>query len=113
MSKYFSLLRALGTESRSIVSAVLIDSSLIIILGGIIGGITGTILTMLAFQMPLNYLGLSSQVSWDFLPLVFSVPVTLILVLVTIAILSALIITYVIIQRKLVANIANDIQHSE
>lgn len=113
MSKHFSLLRALGTDARSIISSVLIDSSLSVILGGIIGGLTGIVLTFLTFQMPLNYLGLSNEVTWDYLPLVLSIPVPLLIALTTIAIVSSLLISLVIIRRKLETNIADDIQHSE
>ncbi|MFX1483547.1 MAG: FtsX-like permease family protein [Promethearchaeota archaeon] len=113
MSKHFSLLRALGTESRSIIGSVLIDSVATVLMGGIIGCVTGLILTILAFQMPLNYLGLSTEVLWETLPLELSVPVALLASLVITAILASLFISYVIIRRKLVSNIAEDIQHSE
>ncbi|MFW9870410.1 MAG: hypothetical protein ACFFEL_12360, partial [Candidatus Thorarchaeota archaeon] len=76
-------------------------------------GLTGIVLTFLTFQMPLNYLGLSNEVTWDYLPLVLSIPVPLLIALTTIAIVSSLLISLVIIRRKLETNIADDIQHSE
>ncbi|TFH06456.1 MAG: ABC transporter permease [Candidatus Thorarchaeota archaeon] len=113
MRKHFSLLRALGTQPPSIVKVVLIDSTIGVILGAIVGSIVGILLTYIILRVPLTYLGLSTSVTWEGLPLVISVPIPLIIGIVSIAIIFSLLATYGVTRRGLQSNIANDIQHSE
>lgn len=113
MRKQFSLLRALGTQANVIVTSVMIDSIIAVILGVLIGGLIGVILTLLVFRMPLMYLGLSSSVVWDSLPVRVSIPFQLIFAITLSALAFSLIATYYIIRRNLQSNIANDIQHNE
>ena len=113
MRKHYSLLRALGTQPPSIVRVVLIDATIGVVLGAIVGGIVGTILTFIVLQLPLTYLGLSTTVSWDRLPLMISIPYPLILGIASLAIVFSLAATYGVIRRGLQSNIAEDIQHAE
>lgn len=113
MKKHFSLLRALGTQPVSILGAVLTDSVIGVLLGAIVGGSIGTILTFIIMRVPLTYLGLSTEVSWDRLPLSLSIPIPLVVGILGISIVASLIATYLIVRRGLKSNIANDIQHSE
>ncbi len=113
MRKHFSLLRALGTQSKTIIIAVLMDSTIAVLLGAVLGGVIGLILTLLVLRMPLTYLGLSTSVVWDRLPMTLSVPIELLSEVVLIAIVFSLIATYYLIRRSLQTNIASDIQHSQ
>ncbi len=113
MRRQFSLLRALGTQAKVIITSVMIDSIVAVLLGALIGSLIGVILTLLVFKMPLTFLGLSSSVVWDRLPLMISFPIQLISGLIIIAIGFSLFATFFIIKRNLQTNIANDIQHSE
>jgi len=113
MRKHYSLLRALGTQPPAIVRVVLIDATIGVALGAIVGGTVGTILTYIVLQLPLTYLGLSTAVSWDRLPLLIAIPIPLIIGIVALAIIFSLTTTYAIIRRGLQSNIAEDIQHAE
>ncbi|MHA1633296.1 MAG: hypothetical protein ACTSW8_01400 [Candidatus Thorarchaeota archaeon] len=113
LRKHFSLLRALGVQPPSIIKVVLIDSTIGVVLGAFMGSLVGVLLTFIILRVPLTYLGLSTAVAWEGLPLLLSVPVSLILGVVSIAIIFSLLATYVVIRRGLQSNIANDIQHSE
>jgi hypothetical protein len=83
------------------------------VLGAIIGSIVGTLLTYIILRVPLTYLGLSTAVAWEGLPLMISIPTVLIIGMISMAIFFSLLATYVVIKRGLQSNIANDIQHSE
>lgn len=113
LRKHFSLLRALGTQPPAIIKVVLIDSTIGVILGAFAGSLVGVLLTAIILEVPLTYLGLSTSVAWDGLPLTLSVPIPLIVGIVSIAIVFSLLATYIVIRRGLQSNIANDIQHSE
>lgn len=113
LRKQFSLLRALGVQPPSIIKVVLIDSTIGVILGALVGSLVGVLLTFIILRVPLTYLGLSTSVAWEGLPLLISVPIPLIVGIVSIAIIFSLLATYGVIRRGLQSNIANDIQHSE
>jgi ABC-type lipoprotein release transport system permease subunit len=109
----FSILRALGEKPTFLIEAFLIDSIIGIMLGAVVGGAVGYILTRLILQIPLTYLGLSTDVSWDRLPLVITIPWPLLIGIVGIALVFSVIITTQVMRRNLESNIAGDIQHSE
>ncbi|MGY5860512.1 MAG: hypothetical protein RTU63_14165 [Candidatus Thorarchaeota archaeon] len=113
LRKQFSLLRALGVQPPSIIKVVLIDSTIGVVLGAIVGSLVGVLLTFIILRVPLTYLGLSTSVAWEGLPLLLSVPIPLIVGIVSVAIIFSLLATYGVIRRGLQSNIANDIQHSE
>ena len=113
LRKHFSLLRALGSQPGHILQAMLADSVIGVILGAFVGGIVGSVLSFIVTQMPLTYLGLSTEVSWGRLPLVMSVPLVLIAGILTLAFLFSTAATYFVVRKGLRANIAEDIQHSE
>jgi len=113
LRKHFSILRALGAQPKSLLRAMLIDTIIGVILGVVMGSIIGTILTYIILQIPLTYLGLSSEVTWERLPLVLSIPWPLIIGIVSIALIFSTIVSILVMRRGLHSNIANDIQHSE
>jgi hypothetical protein len=113
LRKNLSILRALGEQHTSITKAMLIDSIIGMALGAIAGGFVGFILTYIVLQMPLTYLGLSTQVSWERLPLVISTPLVLIISILTLAFVFSTAINYLVVRNGLELNIARDIQNAE
>ncbi|MFW9976190.1 MAG: FtsX-like permease family protein [Candidatus Thorarchaeota archaeon] len=113
LRKHFSLLRALGAQPISLLRAMILDTIIGVIIGVVMGSLVGTILTYIILQIPLTYLGLSSEVTWERLPLVLSIPWSLIVAIVSIALVFSTIISILVMRRGLRSNIANDIQHSE
>ncbi|NHJ14749.1 MAG: FtsX-like permease family protein [Candidatus Thorarchaeota archaeon] len=113
ISKHFSLLRALGVRPESITKSMIVDTVLGITLGLVMGSIAGFILTMILMQVPITYLGLSTDVAWEGLPLVLTIPGNLIGMILVLAFLFSLIGTYFVISRCLKTSIAETIQYSE
>jgi len=113
LRKHFSILRALGAQPTSLLRAMMIDTFIGVIIGVVMGSLVGTILTYVILQIPLTYLGLSSEVTWERLPLVLSIPWSLVIGIVSIALVFSTIISILVMHRGLKSNIANDIQHSE
>jgi ABC-type lipoprotein release transport system permease subunit len=112
LRKNLSILRALGEQHTSIIKAMLIDSIIAMALGAIAGGFIGFILTYIVLQMPLTYLGLSTQVTWERLPLVISTPVVLIICILALAFVFSTAISFLVVRNGLESNIAEDIQQS-
>jgi ABC-type antimicrobial peptide transport system permease subunit len=113
LRKQFSILRAIGAQPRSLLSAFLMDTFIGMILGAIVGSFVGFLLTTIILQMPLTYLGLSTDVSWDRLPLFITTPWSLLIGIVSLALTFSIIISLLVMRRGLESNIAEDIQHSE
>jgi ABC-type lipoprotein release transport system permease subunit len=109
----YSILRALGAQSKSLLGALLVDTVVGIVLGAIIGGFVGIILSYIILHMPLTYLGLSTDVSWDRLPLLVYTPWPLLIGIVSLAFIFSIIISIVVLSKGLRTNIADDIRHSE
>ncbi len=113
MRKQFSLLRALGTEPNSIIRAVTIDAAIGTALGICIGSAVGYMLTLIVLGIPVTYLGLSEQVSWQGLPVSVAVPFELVLSLVVISFVVSVAATYIVMQRGLSIDIAEDLSAAE
>ena len=113
MRKHFSLLRALGTEQSSIIRSVTIDVAIATFLGICIGTGVGYLLTLIVLGIPVTYLGLSEQVSWQGLPVSVAVPFEFILGIIIISFVVSVIATYVVMQRGLSIDIAEDLSVSE
>jgi ABC-type lipoprotein release transport system permease subunit len=113
LRKHLSIMRSMGEQRKFIGRAVLIDSIIGVILGATAGGVIGFVLTYIIVQMPLTFLGFSTQVAWDRLPLLISTPVLLITSILTLAFVFSAMITFFIIRKALQSNIAGDIQQSE
>jgi hypothetical protein len=113
LRKHFSLLRALGSEPGSIEKAILVDSLLGTILGLLTGIIVGVLITGIMLQMPVMYLGLSSGVSWEQLPLTITVPYGFLSIVVGTALVFSLLVTQAITRRALTIDIADDLKLAE
>jgi len=113
MRRHFSLLRALGMDRRPITVSVLLDSVVNVGLGAVVGCIMGMILTLLMLSVPMSYLGTMTSVSWKDLRMTVTVPVSLLVGVVSIAFLFSLLSTYLIAERSLTSNIADDVRLRE
>ncbi|MHA2070376.1 MAG: FtsX-like permease family protein [Candidatus Thorarchaeota archaeon] len=113
MRRQFSVMRALGTESRTILVAVLIESLTGVVLAAMIGGVVGLLLTSFVIQLPLTYMGSMTINLWNRLPVFLAVPTALLVFILGAAVLSSLAATYVVVARNLKRNIAEEIQYAE
>jgi len=113
LRKQFAVLRALGTENRSIISAVLIDTSLGLLMAAAIGSIIGLTLAYFAINMPLVYFGASTLSMWTRLPVILAVPTLLLGAILGCSVLFALLATYGVTNNTLKKNIAEQIQYTE
>ena len=111
LRKQFSVLRALGAESKSMVVASLVDTSTGLLLAALIGGAIGTTLAFLLKDIPLLYMGLSTTQLWTRLPVNLIVPWPLIAGITGTAVIVSLIATYAVVSRALKLNIAEEIQY--
>jgi hypothetical protein len=112
LRKQFSVLRALGAESKSMVVATLVDSATGLVLAAIIGGAIGTLLALLLKDIPLLYMGLSTTQLWTRLPVNLVVPWPLLAGIVGSAAVVSLLATYLVVSRALKLNIAEEIQYT-
>jgi ABC-type antimicrobial peptide transport system permease subunit len=113
LRRHFSLMRAIGTEFRTLIASFLIDSALTIAMGALVGGVIGTLMTFLILQLPLSYLGIATAVTWSRLPMVVLVPVGLVLAIITIAMVASIASTYLMARKGLNVNIADDMRLSD
>ncbi|MFQ5833543.1 MAG: FtsX-like permease family protein [Candidatus Thorarchaeota archaeon] len=113
MRKSFSILRALGSEPETITNAMLVDTTTGLILGAVIGAISGYMLTLIVLSLPLTYLGLSTAVSWEGLPVTMAFRLELIVGIVIVCFIFSLAATYVVMRRGLSVDIAQDLSASE
>ncbi|MGY5863549.1 MAG: hypothetical protein RTV41_03035 [Candidatus Thorarchaeota archaeon] len=113
LRKQFSVLRALGTDSKSMIYAALTDTSVGLLLAALIGGSIGVTLAFLLQNFPLLYMGITTGQLWTRLPVYIIIPWDLVLVIVGVAVAASLIATYVVLARTLNLNIAEEIQYTE
>ncbi len=73
--KQFAIMRAMGSDSTSIQSTLLLDTLVNIVLASAIGILTGLFLSHMVLGTPLTYMGLSETLAWDHLPVSLSIPV--------------------------------------
>ncbi|MFW9832797.1 MAG: ABC transporter permease [Candidatus Thorarchaeota archaeon] len=112
LRKQFSVLRALGAESKSMLVASLVDSSTGLLIAALIGGGIGTVLAFILKDTPLLYMGLTTSQLWVRLPVNLIFPWTLLAGVVGIAIAVSLAATYIVVSRALRINIAEEIQYT-
>ena len=112
LRKQFSVLRALGAESKSMVTASLVDSATGLILAAIIGGGIGTLLALMLKDIPLLYMGLATTQLWIRLPVNLVVPWPLLVGIIGTAVVVSLLATYVVVNRTLKLNIAEETQYT-
>jgi ABC-type lipoprotein release transport system permease subunit len=112
LRKQLSVLRALGAETKSMLGASLIDTSIGLLLAALIGGAIGVTLALLLKDIPLLYMGLSTTQLWSRLPVYLIVPWLLVAGIIGTAMLVALIATFAVVSRALKLNIAEEIQYT-
>ncbi len=113
LSKQFSILRALGTEDRSITASVLADTSIGLLIAAIIGTFLGFILTGFIINMPIVYFGAETAMLWSRLPVTLIIPGLVLGGIIFASYSFSLIATYVVTRKTLEKNIAEDIQYME
>jgi len=112
LRKQFSVLRALGAETKSMVVASLVDSSTGLLLAALIGGGIGTALAFLLKDIPMLYMGIATTQLWIRLPVNLIVPWPLLAGIMGTAVAVSLVATYVVVSRALKLNIAEEIQYT-
>ncbi|MFW9788209.1 MAG: FtsX-like permease family protein [Candidatus Thorarchaeota archaeon] len=112
LRRQFSVLRALGADTKSMVVASLADTTVGLLLSALIGGAIGGLLAYLLKSIPLLYMGLSTTQLWRRLPVRLIIPWTLLSEIVGVAVAVSLIATYVVVTRALKQNIAEEIQYT-
>lgn len=113
MRRHFSLLRALGTNQKAIEISMLVDTLTGMVMGLAIGCIFGLVVAVLMLNVPLSYLGAVTSVSWKGLPMTIVFPIQLLAGIVTVAFLFSLLSAYLVTQRNLTCNIADDLKLRE
>ncbi|MGY5876694.1 MAG: FtsX-like permease family protein [Candidatus Thorarchaeota archaeon] len=113
LRKQFSILRALGTEFKSIVTPVLIDTAVTIMLASLIGVVLGVVLAYLISMIPLFFMGSVTTLAWTTLPVTLVIPLFLLGGVLGGSIAFALLANYIVSKRILTRNIAEEIQYTE
>ncbi|MFW9978943.1 MAG: FtsX-like permease family protein [Candidatus Thorarchaeota archaeon] len=111
LQKYYSILRAFGSHTRSVLSSIVLDSFLSVSVGCLIGLFLGLYLSNLILQLPLVFLGLSGDITWTRLPIELILPSFLIGTILFIGYASAILSVIVTTRRALSGNIADDFRH--
>ncbi|MFO7836572.1 MAG: ABC transporter permease [Candidatus Thorarchaeota archaeon] len=106
-----SVLRALGTERKSIMIPMLIDSLATTAAAAGVGALIALALTGFAIQVPLNYIGTSLSLTWLRLRVVISVPFLIVALILCVTVAAVLLTTYFITRATLEKNIAEEIQY--
>jgi hypothetical protein len=109
LQRQLSVLRALGTEKKDIISSVLLDTIIGLFVSSLIGSLIGLMLTALMLAVPLVYIGSTVTINWSRLPVLLAVPVPLLIGIVGCSLLFSLLTTYVVTERSLRGNIAEQI----
>jgi hypothetical protein len=113
LQKQFSILRALGTPNSSIMSSVMVDVGVSMLVGIVIGAIVGLFLSLLLLQIPLAFLGVTTEIVWSRLPVFLVLPVPLITGIILLSFVSAFATTYLVTRKGLSSNLADDFRHVE
>lgn len=113
LQKQFSILRALGTPNSSIVRSVLMDTGIGLLLGILIGLMVGLFLSLLLLQIPLAFLGSTTEIVWFQLPVILVLPLPLLSGIILLSFLSAFATTYIATKKSLGSNLADDFRHNE
>ena len=113
LQKQFSILRALGTSNPSIMHSVMVDMAVSMLLGILIGSIVGLFLSFLLLEIPLAFLGVTTEIVWSRLPVFLILPMPLLAGIVLLSFLSAFVTTYLATRKSLSSNLADDFRHIE
>jgi ABC-type antimicrobial peptide transport system permease subunit len=113
LQKQFSILRALGTSNSSIMASVIVDAGVSLLIGILIGALVGLLLSLLLLQIPLAFLGVTTEIVWSRLPVYLGLPFPLLAGILVLSLVSALSTTYIVTRRSLRSNLADDFRHTE
>ncbi|MFW9805459.1 MAG: FtsX-like permease family protein [Candidatus Thorarchaeota archaeon] len=113
LQKQFSILRALGTSNSSIMSSVLADINVSMFVGILIGSLVGLFLSLLLLQIPLAFLGVTTEIVWSRLPVALVLPVPLLAGIMILSFVSAISTTYFVTKKGLSSNLADDFRQVE
>ena len=83
------------------------------ILGIVIGSLVGLFLSFLLIEIPLAFLGVTTEIVWSRLPVFLVLPVPLIVGIILLSFVSAFVTTYIVTKRGLSSNLADDFRHIE
>ncbi|MHA2058475.1 MAG: FtsX-like permease family protein [Candidatus Thorarchaeota archaeon] len=108
--KQFAVMRAMGTDSITIQSAMLFDTLITIVLSSVIGVLTGLLLNSMVLGTPLMYMGVSETIAWNHLPISLSIPFLQLGVVFLTGYLFPMIATLVVTRRHLRNGIAGRLQ---
>jgi len=113
LRRSFSILRALGCEPKPMLLATLADTSLSVLLAMLIGGLLGGFLSFLFINVPLVYTGVGVTEEWRRLPVMITIPWTILVAVAAVSFVAALLATYAVGLSNLRKNIAEEIQYAE
>jgi hypothetical protein len=113
LRKQLSILRALGTESGSIMKGFLVDSAVGVTLAAMIGGLIGIGLSLMVLNIPLVYTGTQGLSMWSRLPVILQVPFILVATIVLLTLVISVGAMYYVMKRTLSLNLAEEIQYLE
>ncbi|MFW9849599.1 MAG: FtsX-like permease family protein [Candidatus Thorarchaeota archaeon] len=111
LQKQYSILRAFGTNSSSVLASILLDTMIGILVGTIIGLFIGYYLTTLILDLPLVFLGVSVEILWSRLPISLAIPFGLLSLILIVAVVSSIVTVFISTKRALSRNIADDFRH--
>jgi ABC-type antimicrobial peptide transport system permease subunit len=112
LRKQFSVIRAIGADSKSMLLASLMDTLIGVSIAALIGGSIGCALAFLFKNVPLLYMGLATMQIWARLPVTLIVPWSLLIGIIGVAVSVSILATYVVVSRALSLNIAEEIQYT-
>ncbi|MFW9953057.1 MAG: FtsX-like permease family protein, partial [Candidatus Thorarchaeota archaeon] len=110
--KQFSVIRALGSQQRSVLGSMLIDSFLTMAMASIIGIFVGSLLSLLVLQTPLTYIGVSGSLDWLRLPITIVLPVETLSIILLLSFTIPLLATFVITRHSLNADLIDELRAS-
>jgi ABC-type lipoprotein release transport system permease subunit len=113
LRREFSIMRALGSDTSSIMLVVGIDMLAGICIASVIGSLFGIFLASLVSQIPLVFIGSSTTSLWTRLPVVPSIPTGILAGIIGTAFVFSLFAVLTVTWRCLQANIAEEIQYAE
>ncbi|MGY5855334.1 MAG: hypothetical protein RTS72_01955 [Candidatus Thorarchaeota archaeon] len=105
-----------GKRRKAVALLCFMLSSAIIasmILGIVIGSLVGLFLSFLLIEIPLAFLGVTTEIVWSRLPVFLVLPVPLIVGIILLSFVSAFVTTYIVTKRGLSSNLADDFRHIE
>ncbi|TFF91173.1 ABC transporter permease [Candidatus Thorarchaeota archaeon] len=106
---HFAVLRAMGTEERSLMTGLMADNLIGLALSSIIGAVTAAVLSLFILGSPVVYMGTLSKVPWDTLPVRLILPVGFTVLFLGAGILLPLVTVYLVSRTLLKRTIAEDL----